>query len=170
MGKPHSGFDARGEENVVKVETQAPAPWRMPSATAIPSTIDKCALLRPTVQTQTVELHYGFSGLPPEQASACRLLTLRWGHWTVENGNHLSRDLRLLEDNGRIRTGTEAAAAGRRDLAEEIDTDAPGKPQSTTLRLTDQRREPFAAPTANPRKAQPPIWHLPRHSRAGSSR
>ena len=53
----------------------------------------------------TVDWHYGFTTLPWEQASACRLLTLHRGPWTVENGNHLSRDVSLLEDASRIRTG-----------------------------------------------------------------
>ena len=53
----------------------------------------------------TVVRHYGFTSLPREQASAYRLLTLHRGHWTVENGNHLSRDVSLLEDASHIRTG-----------------------------------------------------------------
>ena len=48
---------------------------------------------KPTRESKevTVDWHYGFTSLPWEQASACRLLTLHRGHWTVENGNHLSR-------------------------------------------------------------------------------
>ena len=62
---------------------------------------------KPTRESKevTVDWHYGFTSLPWEQASACRLLTLQPGHWTLENGNHLLRDVSLLEDASRIRTG-----------------------------------------------------------------
>ena len=42
---------------------------------------------------------------PPDLASACRLLTLHRDHWSVESGNHLSRDVSLLEDESQIRNG-----------------------------------------------------------------
>ena len=42
---------------------------------------------------------------PPDLASACQLLTLHLDHWSVESGNHLSRDVSLLEDESEIRNG-----------------------------------------------------------------
>ena len=62
---------------------------------------------KPTRESKevTVQRHYGFTSLPAERASAYRLLTLHRGHWTVENGNHLSRDVSLLENESEIRTG-----------------------------------------------------------------
>ena len=56
-------------------------------------------------RAQVEKVHYGLTSLPPEQASACRLLTLHRGHWTVESSNHFSRDVSLLEDDSQIRTG-----------------------------------------------------------------
>ena len=62
---------------------------------------------KPTLEarTQVEKVHYGLTSLPREQASACRLLTLHRGHWTVESSNHFSRDVSLLEDRSHIRTG-----------------------------------------------------------------
>ena len=55
--------------------------------------------------TKVEKVHYGLTSLPPERASACRLLTLHRGHWTVESRNHFTRDVSLLEDSSHIRTG-----------------------------------------------------------------
>ena len=55
---------------------------------------------------------YGFTSLPPERASACRLLTLHRGHQSVECGNPDSGDARLPEDDSQIRAGH-----GRADTA-----------------------------------------------------
>ena len=62
---------------------------------------------KPTREAPTTveSVHYGLTSLPPERASACRLLTLDRGHWTVESRNHFSRDVSLLEDDSHIRTG-----------------------------------------------------------------
>ena len=61
---------------------------------------------KPTRESKevTVHRHYGFTSLPAERVSACRLLTLHRGHWKVENGNHLSRDVSLLEDESEFPT------------------------------------------------------------------
>ena len=48
---------------------------------------------------------YGFTSLSPEQAPPRRLLQLHRGHWTVENRNHLPRDVSMGEDASHIRTG-----------------------------------------------------------------
>ena len=61
---------------------------------------------KPTRESKevTVHRHYGFTSLPTEGVSACRLLTLHRGHWKLENGNHLSRDVSLLEDESEFPT------------------------------------------------------------------
>lgn len=59
----------------------------------------------PEARTKVEKVHYGLTSLPPERASACRLLTLHRGHWAVESSNHFSRDVSLLEDKSQIRTG-----------------------------------------------------------------
>ena len=56
-----------------------------------------------------IDLHYGFTSLPAERASAWRLLTLHRGHWAVENGNQLSREVSLGEDE----TAGSARGTGR---------------------------------------------------------
>ena len=53
----------------------------------------------------TTEVLYGFTSLSPEQAPPRRLLQLHRGHWTVENRNHLPRDVSMGEDASHIRTG-----------------------------------------------------------------
>ena len=53
----------------------------------------------------TTEVLYGFTSLSPEQAPPRRLLQWHRGHWTVENRNHLPRDVSLGEDRSHIRTG-----------------------------------------------------------------
>ena len=53
----------------------------------------------------TPEGLYGFASLSLEQASPQRLLQWHRGPWTVENRNHLPRDVSLGEGRSRIRTG-----------------------------------------------------------------
>lgn len=43
-------------------------------------------------------LHYGITSLPPQIASARRLLELKRGHWGIENGLHRVKDVALGED------------------------------------------------------------------------
>ena len=45
------------------------------------------------------------SSLKPEEASAERLLTLRRGHWSIENKSHWMRDMFLEEDVSPVRCG-----------------------------------------------------------------
>lgn len=49
--------------------------------------------------------HYGITSLSPDQASAADLLTLRRGHWTIENQSHWVRDVVLGEDASQVRVG-----------------------------------------------------------------
>ena len=46
---------------------------------------------------------YGITSLTPSQASAKDLLTLRRGHWAIENQSHYVRDVVLGEDASQVR-------------------------------------------------------------------
>jgi len=55
--------------------------------------------------TTTVEVRYGITSLPPEVASAQRLLEMTRAHWGIENGLHDRRDVTLEEDRCQVRRG-----------------------------------------------------------------
>ena len=48
-------------------------------------------------------VHYGLTSLPPAVASADRLLSLRRGHWTIENRVHYVKDVSVGEDQSTVR-------------------------------------------------------------------
>lgn len=50
-------------------------------------------------------VHYGITSLTPEQADPARLLTLRRGHWGIENRLHRHKDVNLGEDASLIHVG-----------------------------------------------------------------
>jgi predicted transposase YbfD/YdcC len=50
-------------------------------------------------------VRYGITSLPPEQADAARLLTLRRGHWSIENQLHRHKDVNFGEDASLIHAG-----------------------------------------------------------------
>ena len=54
---------------------------------------------------ETHKVHYGITSLQPAEASAERLLTLRRGHWSIENKSHWVRDTVLGEDASPVRCG-----------------------------------------------------------------
>ena len=54
---------------------------------------------------KSIEVAYGMTSLPPEEADAERLLTLNRGHWVVENQNHRPRDTTFCEDACLMHTG-----------------------------------------------------------------
>ena len=62
---------------------------------------------RKDLRTREVSLqtHYGITSLKPTKASAADLLTLRRGHWTIENKSHYVRDVVLGEDASQVRSG-----------------------------------------------------------------
>ncbi len=51
-------------------------------------------------------VHYGITSLPPETADAPQLLGHKRGHWRVENGLHLVKDVVLGEDRSLLHQGT----------------------------------------------------------------
>ena len=50
-------------------------------------------------------VQYGITSLSPEEASAERLLTIKRGHWSIENKSHWMRDNLLGEDASPVRCG-----------------------------------------------------------------
>jgi hypothetical protein len=54
----------------------------------------------------SVDVIHGITSLGRERADAARLLGLARGHWGIENGLHLVRDVTLGEDACRVRTGS----------------------------------------------------------------
>ena len=56
-------------------------------------------------EKRTHHVQYGMTSLPPQRASAQRLLQLRRGHWTIENLSHRTRDVLFGEDASQVRCG-----------------------------------------------------------------
>ena len=54
---------------------------------------------------RSIELAYGITSRPPEQADAQRVLRTNRGHWCIENSCHYIIDWNFDEDRSRIRTG-----------------------------------------------------------------
>jgi len=54
---------------------------------------------------ETRKVHYGITSLNPDEASARHLLTLRRGHWSIENKSHWMRDMVLGEDASPVQCG-----------------------------------------------------------------
>ncbi len=55
--------------------------------------------------TTTVEVRYGITSLPPQHASAERLMEVARTEWGIENGLHHRRDVTLHEDACQVRRG-----------------------------------------------------------------
>lgn len=53
----------------------------------------------------SLEIAYGITSRPPEQADPRQVLKVNRGHWTIENGCHYIIDWNYDEDRSRIRTG-----------------------------------------------------------------
>ena len=54
---------------------------------------------------ETHKVQYGITRLDPKEASAERLLTIRRGHWSIENRVHWMRDTIFGEDASPVRCG-----------------------------------------------------------------
>ncbi len=67
----------------------------------------ECCYERIDISTGQVKqkTQYGITSLTPTEASAKDLLTLRRGHWTIENQSHWVRDVVLGEDASQVRSG-----------------------------------------------------------------
>ena len=59
----------------------------------------------PNTGEETQKIHYGITSRPLEEASAERLLSLRRGHWSIENKSHWMRDTLLGKDTSPVRCG-----------------------------------------------------------------
>lgn len=53
----------------------------------------------------SLEIAYGLTRRPPQQASPRRVLQVNRGHWVIENGCHYVLDWNFDEDRSRIRVG-----------------------------------------------------------------
>lgn len=51
------------------------------------------------------QVRFGITSLPPETASAARLLALKRGHWAIENRLHRCKDVTLHEDASLVHIG-----------------------------------------------------------------
>lgn len=51
------------------------------------------------------ELHYGITSLPADIADAACLLTLKRGHWQIENALHYPKDVTMGEDRSLVHLG-----------------------------------------------------------------
>ena len=67
----------------------------------------ECRYIRKNMCTgkETHKVQYGRTSLDPKEASAERLLTIRRGHWTIENKVHWVRDVVFREDVSPVRCG-----------------------------------------------------------------
>jgi hypothetical protein len=83
----------------------------------------------------TVEEVVGITSLGRGEADAARLLGLVRGHWGIENGLHLVRDVTLGEDACRVRSGTAPQAlAALRNLVVYLLGQASAKSKAAALR------------------------------------
>jgi len=64
------------------------------------------------------EVSFGITSVPPERASASKLLELNRGHWAIENKLHWVRDVTFDEDRSQVRRrGSPHSMASVRNLA-----------------------------------------------------
>ncbi len=79
-------------------------------------------------------LHYGITSLPPDAGPPAHLLTLKRGHWSIENRLHRTKAVALGEDASLVHLGARPAVmallrdivgsllhrAGRRQIARQL--------------------------------------------------
>jgi predicted transposase YbfD/YdcC len=96
-------------------------------------------------------LHYGITSLPPGTADAARLLTLRRGHWSIENRLHRHKDVNFGEDASLIHVGQgPTVMALLRDAALSLLHQAGIRRIASRLRMHSQRPERAVALVVSP--------------------
>lgn len=96
-------------------------------------------------------LHYGITSLTPRQADAARLLALRRGHWSIENGLHRQKDVAFGEDASLIHCGQgPTVMALLRDAALNLLHQAGIRQVAARLRFNAQHPEQAVALVVNP--------------------
>lgn len=96
-------------------------------------------------------LRYGITSLAPAQADADRLLTLRRGHWSIENRLHRHKDVNFGEDASLIHTGSgPTVMALLRDAALSLLHQAGVTRVASRLRQQSQRPEQAVALVVGP--------------------
>jgi predicted transposase YbfD/YdcC len=96
-------------------------------------------------------LRYGITSLPPQQADAARLLSLRRGHWSIENRLHRHKDVNFGEDASLIHAGAgPTVMALLRDAALNLLHQARVRRVASRLRTHSQRPEHAVALVVSP--------------------
>ena len=96
-------------------------------------------------------LHYGITSLSPMEADATRLLTLRRGHWEIENRLHRCKDVNFGEDASLIHVGQgPTVMALLRDAAISLLHRAGVRRVASHLRLHSQQPERAVALVVGP--------------------
>ena len=96
-------------------------------------------------------LRYGITSLTPKQADPARLLTLRRGHWSIENRLHRHKDVNLGEDASLIHVGQRPTVmALLRDAAVSLLPQAGVRRIAARLRTHSQHPERAVALVVGP--------------------
>jgi predicted transposase YbfD/YdcC len=96
-------------------------------------------------------LHYGITSLHPAEADAARLLALRRGHWSIENGLHRHKDVNFGEDASLIHVGAgPTVMALLRDAALSLLHQAGIRRIASSLRRHSQQPERAVALVLSP--------------------
>jgi len=95
--------------------------------------------------------HYGITSLSPARADPARLLTLRCGHWTIENRVHRQKDVAFGEDARLVHLGQGSTVlALLQDAALNALHQAGVRQVPARLRLHAQHLEQAVALVVNP--------------------
>lgn len=73
-----------------------------------PDVAQVCRIIRKRTEKEdtSVEVAYGITSVPRQQADAARLLAWNRQHWQIENKLHYVRDETMGEDKCRLRSGS----------------------------------------------------------------
>lgn len=105
MEKGHGRIEWRG----IKVIAVTPEQMSFPHVAQL-ARLDRIRELKNG--RQEVETVWLVTSLPPEQASAARLLELARQYWSIENGTHFRLDVSAGEDRCRVRHPVAATVLG----------------------------------------------------------